>query len=96
MYYTYILFSRKKDGALYTGITSDLIKRVYQHKNKLADGFTAKYDIDKLGYFEEFHDVNIAIAREKRMKKLYRKEKIALIEKDNPNWSDLYDKISQL
>ena len=88
-YYVYILAS-KRNGTLYIGVTSDLIKRVWQHKEKLADGFTKKYGVDRLVYFEQFMDPENAIKREKRLKKYKRKWKIDLIEKDNPRWEDLY------
>ncbi|MBR1373348.1 GIY-YIG nuclease family protein [bacterium] len=91
-YYVYILFS-KKNGTLYTGVTSNLIKRIYQHKNKLVEGFTQKYNVDKLGYFEICDDIYSAIAREKQIKAGNRKNKIKLIETNNPNWIDLYDTI---
>ena len=74
---------------MYTGVTSDLEQRVYEHKNKLVKGFTSRYNINKLVYFEEFGDVNEAISREKQIKAGSRKKKIALIEKDNPEWKDL-------
>jgi putative endonuclease len=88
-YYVYILAS-KKNGTLYVGITNDLIKSVYQHKEKLVEGFTKKYDVDKLVYFEVFRDPENAIKREKRIKFYKRKWKINLIEKSNPGWKDLY------
>ena len=87
--YIYILFNRK-NGTLYVGVTSDLIKRIYQHKNKLIEGFTKKYGVDKLGYYEVYSDIERAIAREKQIKAGSRKKKIDLIEKINPNWDDLY------
>ena len=87
--YVYILFS-KKNGTLYVGVTSNIKMRVYEHKIKTNKGFTAKYDVDKLGYFEEFDDMGLAIAREKSIKKGNRKSKIALIESMNPNWNDMY------
>ena len=90
--YIYILFS-KRNGTLYTGVTSDLIRRVYEHKNKLYEGFTKKYSVDKLGYFEEFDNINNAIEREKQIKARPRKYKLKLIESLNPNWVDLYWKI---
>jgi len=90
--YVYILFSQR-NGTLYTGVISNLTKRVYEHKNKIFEGFSKKYDVDKLGYFEIFDNIEYAILREKRIKKMYRKEKLALIEKDNPNWLDLYESI---
>jgi putative endonuclease len=90
--YIYILFN-KRNGTLYTGVTSNLIKRIYEHKNKLADGFTKKYGIDKLGYYEIFEDIVQAITREKQIKGGSRKDKLALIEDFNPQWNDLYDTI---
>jgi len=87
--YVYILFN-KKNGTLYTGVTSDLLKRLYEHKNKTYDGFTKKYNIDKLGYYEIFSDIELAIKREKQLKAGSRKKKIELIESINPNWNDLY------
>ena len=86
----YILAS-KKNGTLYTGVTDNLIKRVWQHKNKLVDGFTKKYNIDKLVYFEITDDIRSAILREKRIKKWNRQWKIELIKKNNPEWKDLYE-----
>jgi putative endonuclease len=88
-FYVYIMAS-KQNGTLYTGVTSDLIKRVWEHKEKLADGFTKKYDVTRLVYFEQFLDPENAIKREKRIKKYPRKWKINLIEKENPGWKDLY------
>ena len=80
----------KRDGMLYIGVTSDLIKRVYEHKNDMVDGFTHKYHIHSLVYFEITEDVNSAISREKQLKKWNRAWKIALIEKNNLEWRDLY------
>ena len=91
-YYVYILFS-KKNGTLYVGVTSDLANRVWQHKNKLVKGFTHKYSVDKLGYYEVSNDINSAIAREKQLKGGSRKAKLDLIEIHNPNWNDLYYEI---
>jgi putative endonuclease len=88
-YYVYILAS-KKDGMLYIGITSNLIKRIYEHKNDLAVGFTSKYHIHNLVYYEVTEDVSSAITREKQLKKWNRAWKIALILKSNPEWRDLY------
>ncbi len=88
-YYVYILFN-KKNGTLYTGVTNDLIKRVWQHKNKVVEGFTQKYSVDKLGYYEIFGDIKLAIAREKQLKGGNRKTKLELIETNNPEWNDLY------
>jgi len=90
--YVYILFS-KKNGTLYTGVTSDLVKRVYEHKQKLVKGFTAQYCVNNLGYFEEHQDIASAIAREKVIKGGSRQAKIELIKKKNPDWDDLYKKI---
>ncbi len=86
--YVYILFS-KKLGTLYTGVTSNLIQRINQHKNKTLNGFSAKYNVDKLGYYEEYNDIKNAIEREKQIKSRSRRIKIALIEKMNPEWKDL-------
>jgi len=91
-YYTYILAS-KKNGTLYIGITSNLIKRVWQHRNKIASGFTSEYNVTKLVYFEQYNDVNIAIAREKYLKGKKRDFKIKLIEEKNRGWNDLYNAI---
>ncbi len=88
-YYVYILFS-KRNGTLYIGVTSNLVKRVYQHKNKLVDGFTKKYGVDKLGYFEICESIIGAIEREKKLKNTSRKKKLQLIEISNPDWNDLY------
>ncbi len=78
-----------KSKTLYTGVTSSLVKRVYQHKNEVVEGFTKKYRIKKLVYFEQTNDVVSAIAREKQIKGWIRKKKISLIESENPNWEDL-------
>jgi putative endonuclease len=86
-YYVYIMSNKSK--TLYTGITSNLIKRVYEHKHKLVDGFTKKYNIAKLAYYEDTNDVNVAIAREKQIKGWLRSKKISLIESQNPKWQDL-------
>ena len=87
-FYVYIL-TNKKDGTLYTGLTNELERRILEHKNKAVRGFTAKYNLDKLVYFEEHDTYNEAIAREKRMKKWRRQWKIELIEKMNSEWNDL-------
>ncbi len=94
MAYVYILFS-KPNGVLYVGVTSDLVKRVWQHKNKITEGFTKKYNIDKLAYYEIYNDITEAIAREKQIKAGSRKKKIDLIEGFNPHWEDLYYKICE-
>ncbi|MBV6341873.1 GIY-YIG nuclease family protein [Candidatus Magnetobacterium casensis] len=88
-YFVYILAS-KKNGTLYIGVTSDLIKRVYEHKNDLTDGFTKKYGVHKLVYYETAEDINSMIAREKQLKRWKRDWKIQLIESVNPMWDDLY------
>ena len=88
-YYVYILTSQR-NGTLYIGITNDLIKRVYEHKNNLIDGFTKKYAVHSLVYYEQYADIESAIIREKRLKKWNRKWKLELIEQDNPQWRDLY------
>ena len=90
--YVYILFN-KRNGTLYTGITSNLVKRIYEHKNKLTKGFTSRYNVDKLGYYEVYPLVTSAIEREKQIKGGSRKKKIELIEDMNPDWNDLYDSI---
>ena len=91
--YVYIL-TNKPDGTLYVGMTTDLVKRIYQHKMEPADGFTKKYNLKKLVYFEE-HDLYAqAIQREKRLKEWQRQWKIDLINMHNPKWIDLYKKIN--
>lgn len=91
-YYVYILAS-KKNGTLYTGVTSNLIKRVYEHKNDMAAGFTQKYAVHDLVYFEVTDSVEGAIAREKQLKKWNRAWKISLIEESNPDWKDMYTEL---
>ena len=88
-YYLYITAS-KKNGTLYIGVTDNLLRRIYEHKNNLIDGFTKKYNVHKLVYYEETNDILSAIKREKQMKKWKRQWKIELIEKFNLNWKDLY------
>ena len=90
--FVYILFN-KSDGVLYTGVTSDLVKRVFEHKSKVIKGFTQKYNVDKLGYYEVFEDIEQAILREKQIKAGSRKKKIELIESINPEWRDFYEDI---
>jgi putative endonuclease len=87
-FYVYILAS-KRNGTLYIGVTSDLIKRVWAHKNHVTDGFTKKYNANKLVYFEVHQESLQAITREKNLKYWKRAWKIALIEKQNPEWNDL-------
>ena len=93
MYYVYILASRKH-GTLYIGITRDLVRRVYEHKNKVIKGFTSRYGVDRLVWFECYDDPTNAIAREKELKKWRREWKINLIERTNPEWTDLYPSIT--
>jgi len=91
-YFVYIMAS-KKNGVLYIGVTNDLVKRAYEHKNNLVKGFTEKYFVHKLVYFEDTNDIDAAIFREKQLKKWKRDWKIALIEKNNPEWKDLYQEL---
>jgi len=91
-YYVYVLASQR-NGTLYVGVTSNLIKRIWEHKNKAIEGFTQKYNIDKLVYFEQCRDPENAIKREKRLKKYNRQWKLELIEKENPEWRDLYNEL---
>jgi len=88
----YILASRR-NGTIYTGVTSDLRKRVWEHKNNLADGFTKKYGVHSLVYFELHDEMPAAITREKRIKRWNRAWKLSLIEKSNPQWKDLWEEI---
>jgi len=91
-YYVYIL-SNKYNNVIYVGITNDLIRRVYEHKNKLVEGFTEKYNVDKLVYYELFNDPINAITREKQLKGYSRKKKVELINSFNPEWEDLYENL---
>ncbi len=86
-FFVYIMNS--PTGTLYTGMTNDLNRRVYQHKNKLIEGFTSKYNVTRLAYFEETSDVKAAIAREKEIKGWRRSKKLVLIKTINPKWQDL-------
>ena len=88
----YILAS-KKQGTLYTGVTSDLLKRVWEHRNDAVDGFTKRYGVHSLVYYELHGDMESAILREKQIKKWRRAWKIQMIEKDNPQWLDLWNSI---
>ena len=92
MYYIYIL-SNSENRIFYIGVTNDLKRRIYEHKHKLLDGFTKKYNLGKLLYFEIFKDISRAIEREKQLKKWSRIKKITLIEAQNPGWIDLSEKI---
>ena len=96
-YYVYIMTS--PSGTLYTGMNSNLVRRVYEHKQRLVDGFTKKYNVTRLAYYEQTSDVQTALAREKEIKKWRRSKKIALIKSINPKWQDLsagwYDEVNQ-
>lgn len=83
------MIANKTHHVLYTGVTNDLIRRIYEHQNKLVDGFTQKYNVTKLVYFEHFEDINAAISREKQIKGWKRAKKDALINALNPEWRDL-------
>ena len=92
-FYVYIL-ANKIGGTLYIGVTNDLIRRVAEHRLKVVEGFTGKYNVTRLVYFEQFDDPENAIKREKQLKKWNRAWKIRLIEENNPNWDDLYTGIA--
>ncbi|MDP3955096.1 MAG: GIY-YIG nuclease family protein [bacterium] len=91
-YYVYIA-TNKINTVLYTGVTNNLVRRIYEHKNKLIKGFSSKYNICKLVYFEIYNDINEAIKREKQIKAGSRKKKLELIKKINPDFKDLYEEI---
>ncbi len=93
-YYVYVLAS-KRYGTLYKGVTNDLVRRVWEHKNDFVVGFTKKYHVHKLVYFEQHGDINAAITREKQIKNWHRQWKIALIMQQNPDWKDLYYEIAR-
>lgn len=93
--YCVYLIANYTNTVLYTGVTSDLPGRIYQHQNKLISGFTAKYNVNKLVYYEPFGDVELAIAREKEIKGWKRFRKDELINNENPEWVDLYDEIAE-
>ncbi len=93
-YYVYILASII-GGTLYIGVTNNLVRRVYEHREKLVKGFTNKYYVAKLVYFEVHSEIEVAIVREKQMKKWNRAWKVRLIEESNPNWDDLYNQIAK-
>lgn len=92
MYYVYIL-TNKADNVMYVGVTNDLKRRVLEHKNELIEGFTKRYHVHKLVYFESFHDVTAAIAREKQLKSWEREKKNRLVEAVNADWHELADEI---
>jgi putative endonuclease len=91
-YFVYLL-SSKNNGTLYIGVTNDLVRRIYEHKNGLADGFTKKYGIKNLVWYEVHEDIEQAIIREKQIKKWNRAWKIELIQKENPEWRDLSNEL---
>jgi len=91
--WTYILASQR-NGTLYTGVTTNLGERVWQHKQKLIPGFTSKYGVDRLVWYQHFESITDAIAEEKRIKNWRRAWKLALIEKQNPQWRDLYEELN--
>jgi putative endonuclease len=93
-YYVYIL-SNKYHTVYYIGVTNNIVKRVFEHKHKLADSFTKKYNISELLYFEDYSDIKEALNREKQIKDYRRSKKLSLIEKLNPGYKDLYDEISR-
>jgi putative endonuclease len=92
-FWVYILASRV-GGTLYIGVTNDLVRRIYEHRSKFVPGFSRKYGVYRLVYFEQFSNIEAAIQREKRLKKWNRQWKIRLIEESNPTWSDLYEGIA--
>ena len=89
MYCVYILANRPR-GTIYIGVTNDLIRRIHEHRNNLVGGFTTRYSVHMLVYYEQSPDVSTAIWREKRLKKWNRAWKIRLVESENPEWHDLY------
>ena len=91
-YFVYIIASRK-DGAIYIGVSNDIVRRIFEHRNKVVPGFASKYNITRLVWFEMYDDPISAISREKELKKWKRSWKIQLIEAENPQWNDLYDSI---
>lgn len=93
-YYIYFI-TNKRNGTLYIGVSSDIKRRIYQHKNKLIDGFSKEHNLNKLVYYENINDINSAISREKQLKKWKRQWKINAIDKFNPEWRDLYDELAE-
>lgn len=93
-YYWVCILASRLGGTLYIGVTNNLVRRVYQHRTDLVPGFTKEYGVHRLVYFEPRTDIEAAIRREKRIKKWNRAWKIRLIERNNPNWDDLYSQIS--
>ncbi|WP_315700941.1 MULTISPECIES: GIY-YIG nuclease family protein [unclassified Bradyrhizobium] len=93
MAYSVYIFASRKDGAIYVGVTNDLVRRVYEHQQKAVPGFTSRYNITRLVWFEIYEDPISTIAREKELKKWKRDWKVKLIEAGNPEWKDLYETI---
>jgi putative endonuclease len=91
-YYVYIIASRR-DGPIYIGVTNNIVRRIYEHRIKAVPGFTSRYNSTRLVWFEIYDDPITAISREKALKKWKRSWKVQLIEKDNPEWNDLYESI---
>lgn len=91
-YYVYLLASRR-NGTLYAGVTNDLVRRVWEHKNDAVEGFTKRYQVHHLAWFEQTDDVAAAIVREKQIKKWHREWKLRLIEETNPEWKDLSEEL---
>ncbi len=91
-YFVYILASQR-NGTVYVGVTNDLVRRVHEHREKFVEGFTARYQVSRLVWFDQTDSVEEAVAHEKRLKRWRREWKLALIEKNNPDWLDLYDRI---
>lgn len=87
------MMSNKQDGVLYIGVTSDITKRVYEHKHGSVDGFTKQYNLKTLVYYEMYDEIEEAIKREKQLKNWHREWKVELVNKQNPNWEDLYESI---
>ncbi len=87
------MLASKRNGTLYIGVTSNLVRRVFEHKNGMVEGFTKKYNVHKLVYYEHTGDINGAINREKQLKKWRREWKLKLIEESNPEWKDLYQEL---
>jgi len=91
-YYIYIM-TNKNNTVLYTGVTSDLKRRAYEHREKIIDGFTQKYNVSKLVYYEPYRNIEDAILREKQIKSGSRAKKIGLVQTGNPEWKDLYEEL---
>jgi putative endonuclease len=88
------ILSSKKNGILYIGVISNLLKRVYEHKSEMVEGFTKKYNVNKLVYFEQYNTANTAISREKKLQNWRRRWKLDLIKKSNADWKDLYKELT--